>query len=75
MTRCFGRLRKSEDLLPANFSGSKQQVRDAIRRLPEGELKWQALQGHVYGKGIDRRRNVRGLPSFCFAREPTATRF
>jgi hypothetical protein len=31
---------------------SKRAVRDAIRRLPEGELTWQRLQGFVYGAGI-----------------------
>lgn len=40
-------------LISPGFPGSKQQVRDAIRRLPDGELRWQALQGYVYGKGIE----------------------
>lgn len=40
-------------LLSPGFLGSKQRVRDAIRRLPDGELKWQALQGYVYGRGIE----------------------
>ena len=39
-------------LLAPGFSGNKQAVRDAIRLLPNGELAWQRLQGHVYGKGI-----------------------
>jgi hypothetical protein len=32
--------------------GCKRAVRDAVRLLPDGELTWQRLQGHVYGKGI-----------------------
>ena len=39
-------------LLAQGFSGNKQAVRDAIRLLPDGEMTWQRLQGHVYGKGI-----------------------
>src|SRR5712692_4361339 len=33
-------------------TGTKRAVRDAIRLLPDGELTWQRLQGHVYGAGI-----------------------
>jgi hypothetical protein len=39
-------------LLPAHFAGNKQAVRDAVRRLPDGEITWQRLQGYVYGQGI-----------------------
>jgi hypothetical protein len=39
-------------LVPRDFAGSKRAVRDAIRLLPDGELTWQRLQGHVYGAGI-----------------------
>jgi hypothetical protein len=60
----FRQAAKERGLLPADFPGSKQQVRDAIRRLPEGELKWQALQGHVYGKGIQQAEMFPGLPEF-----------
>jgi hypothetical protein len=51
-------------LLDAKFCGNKQQVRDAIRRLPDGEMKWQALQGHVYGKGIAGAGIFDGVPNF-----------
>jgi hypothetical protein len=60
----FRQAAKERGLLPADFAGSKQQVRDAIRRLPEGELKWQALQGHVYGKGIESAALFPGVPDF-----------
>lgn len=43
---------KQRGLISPASLGSKQEVRDAIRRLPDGELEWQALQGYVYGKGI-----------------------
>jgi hypothetical protein len=39
-------------LVPGDFAGTKREIRDRIRLLPEGELAWQRLQGHVYGPGI-----------------------
>jgi hypothetical protein len=43
---------RERGLVDAAFRGSKRAVRDAIRLLPEGEMAWQRLQGHVYGSGI-----------------------
>jgi hypothetical protein len=51
-------------LLEPNFAGTKRQIRDVIRRLPDGEVKWQALQGYVYGKGIENAALWAGLPEF-----------
>ncbi len=62
------------DLIPSNVSGGKQQVRDAIRLLPDGEQQWQALQGYVYGKGIQGAMLFAGLGDFlrrARAREDT----
>jgi hypothetical protein len=39
-------------LVSPDFMGSKRAVRDAVRRLPNGELTWQRLQGDVYGARI-----------------------
>src|SRR5438552_224887 len=55
---------KHRGLVPADFSGNKQQVRDAIRLLPDGEQQWQALQGYVYGKGIRSATLFAGLADF-----------
>ena len=55
---------KAEGLIGADFAGSKQAVRDAIRLLPDGELTWQRLQGQVYGKGITGAKMVAGVESF-----------
>jgi hypothetical protein len=55
---------KSLGLLDADFAGNKQSVRDAIRLLPDGELAWQRLQGHVYGKGIADAKLVTGIDTF-----------
>jgi hypothetical protein len=60
----FRQAAERRGLLPSDFSGSKQQVRDAIRDQPDGELKWQALQGHVYGKGIEGATLFHGVPDF-----------
>jgi hypothetical protein len=60
----FRKVAQQRGLLPADFMGSKQQVRDAIRLLPEGELKWQVLQGNVYGTGIQGATPFAGVGDF-----------
>lgn len=50
--RVFLDAARGRGLVPRGFEGSKRAVRDAIRLLPDGELAWQRLQGHVYGAGI-----------------------
>lgn len=60
----FATAAKARGLLGAEFSGTKQQVRDAIRLLPNGEIEWQKLQGYVYGAGIGGAEPFPGLESF-----------
>jgi hypothetical protein len=55
---------QARGLVAAAFSGSKREVRDAIRMLREGELAWQRLQGYVYGKGIVGARLFAGAREF-----------
>jgi len=55
---------RERDLLRSKFVGNKQAVRDAIRLLPDGELAWQQLQGHVYGKGIGGAVMFEGVDGF-----------
>lgn len=43
---------------------TKQQVRDSIRRLEDGERRWQQLQGFVYGAGISRAQMIDGAAAF-----------
>ncbi len=50
--RVFVAAAKRQGLIPLDFTGTKQAVRDCIRRSSDGELAWQRLQGHVYGAGI-----------------------
>jgi hypothetical protein len=51
-------------LLPAEFRGDKQAIRDAIRLLPDGEPAWQRLQGFVYGAGIAAATMFTGVDAF-----------
>lgn len=45
----FSALAKQWQLVPANFYGNKQQLREVLQTLPEGDTTWQRLQGKVYG--------------------------
>jgi hypothetical protein len=42
----------------------KRDIRDYLRSLPDGELTWQRLQGHVYGKGITGAKMFAGVGQF-----------
>jgi hypothetical protein len=52
------------DLLPKNFNGAKQAIRDHIRLLPDGEREWMRLQGVVYGAGISGATLIDGVVDF-----------
>ncbi len=60
----FSRAARDEGLVPADFIGTKQQVREAVRRLDDGELKWQRLQGLVYGTRMAEAVMFDGVGSF-----------
>jgi hypothetical protein len=62
--KVFRQAAKERGLVDADFYGTKQHVRDAIRSLVDGELKWQALQGYVYGRGIANAEVFKGVPDF-----------
>lgn len=51
-------------LIDPDFAGTKQEIRDHIRLLPDGELAWQRLQGFVYGKGIAKAQMFQGADDF-----------
>ncbi len=52
-------------LIGEDFRGEgKQAIRDHIRRLPDGEIAWQKLQGEVYGKGIAEAAMFPGVAAF-----------
>ena len=51
-------------LIDADVEPSKKLIRDAIRRLPNGEIEWQRLQGMVYGPRMGGARIAEGAVSF-----------
>lgn len=55
---------RERGLVGPSFQGRKQAIRDAIRLLPDGELAWQQLQGHVYGQGISGALMFDGVAAF-----------
>jgi hypothetical protein len=60
----FCRAAHAHGLIPENFTGTKRAVRDAIRRLPDGEGAWQRLQGQVYGSLIGEAPLFEGVGHF-----------
>jgi hypothetical protein len=50
--KVFLAVARERHLVSERFVGDKRAIRDAVRLLPDGELKWQRLQGYVYGTGI-----------------------
>jgi hypothetical protein len=60
----FLELAKQMSLVDAGFFGSKQILRDTIRCQPEGEIKWQKLQGRAYGAGMPWAQLIDGVDRF-----------
>lgn len=52
-------------LVDASFvADDKTEIRDRLRALPGGELRWQQLQAHVYGVAIDTAPAYAGIVRF-----------
>jgi hypothetical protein len=69
----FARAAMERGWLPAGFSGDKRMVRDALRLLPDGETRWMALQGEVYGPRMNEARLLDGADTFlCRCRKAGA---
>ena len=47
-----------------DFTGAKKEVREAVRRLDDGETKWQVLQGMVYGRRMGEARMIDDVGAF-----------
>ena len=47
-----------------DWSGNKLQLRDYLRLQPNGEFKWQKLQGKVYGKWMHKAQLFSGVRDF-----------
>jgi hypothetical protein len=54
-------------LIDARTPANKREVRDRIRRLPDGEVEWQKLQGLVYGPLMPRAELIAGAARFVQA--------
>ncbi|MFC1824519.1 hypothetical protein ACFL9T_17575 [Thermodesulfobacteriota bacterium] len=51
-------------LVQPNLPKNKKQIRDIIRRLPNGEMKWQELQATIYGLRMDDAEIINGVEEF-----------
>lgn len=65
--RVFAAAARSRGWVPQAFSGTKKQLRDAVRLLPDGEIKWQILQGEVYGTRMGEAELFPGVAEFIAA--------
>lgn len=51
-------------LITSDMERDKRNIRDKIRALPDGEIKWQKLQAFIYGKGMKDSMLFEGVKSF-----------
>ncbi len=51
-------------MIPANWTGAKQELRDELRSRPNGEQLWKTLQGRIYGLGMGQAVIFPGVASF-----------
>jgi len=57
-------LARERGLVPADATPGKKTIRDNIRRLPDGEIEWQRLQGIVYGPRMNEAQLIGGVAEF-----------
>ena len=50
--------------IDSSAAKGKKNIRDCIRQLPGGEIKWQKLQAYVYGKAMDEAILIDGVREF-----------
>jgi len=50
--------------IEANTKKNKKVIRENIRQLPDGELKWQKLQSEIYGRNIMQAHPAEGVFQF-----------
>ena len=58
------RIAVKKRLIPPDTLKSKKQVRDCIRRLNEGEVKWQQIQAAIYGPLMHEAQLINGVNEF-----------
>ena len=62
----FRECAKTLNYIPAQQATSKQEIKKAILELPDGDIKWQRVQGLVYGKYISYATLFPGLAEFLW---------
>lgn len=62
--RIFVQAARAHGWVADDFCGSKKQLRDAVRLLQDGEIKWQILQGEVYGQRMGEAEPFPGVIEF-----------
>jgi hypothetical protein len=74
--RIFIEAAKAYGWVATDFQGTKREVRDQVRLLADGEVKWQMLQGEVYGIRMEQATPFDGVIDFFrAARERDAELF
>jgi len=53
-----------QGLIHSSTRKSKKDIRDRIRQLPRGEIKWQKLQAIIYGPKMGEARLINGVQTF-----------
>ncbi|OGX27147.1 MAG: hypothetical protein A2787_02150 [Omnitrophica WOR_2 bacterium RIFCSPHIGHO2_01_FULL_48_9] len=51
-------------LINGQVPRNKKEIRDHIRRLPDGDIQWQKLQAFIYGKAMDQAQLIDGVKEF-----------
>ncbi len=51
-------------LIDKDVIGSKKEIRDIIRQLPNGEVEWQRIQASIYGPRMQEAKLVSGVRNF-----------
>ncbi|TGN07981.1 phosphotransferase [Leptospira ilyithenensis] len=64
--KSFALAGKKLNLIPEDWFGSKLEVREFLRKSPDGEDKWQRLQGKVYGRYLDLAELYPGVYRFLW---------
>lgn len=65
--RVMKRLAENWGLLQPGQAKGKKAIRDALRKLPGGEISWQKLQAEVYGPAMNQAQPMPGARGFLKA--------
>ena len=58
------RIAVERGLIPSDTLKSKKHIRDRIRQLTDGEVKWQKIQGLIYGPMMHESLMIKGVNEF-----------